>query len=168
MDNFFLLCIFDDLIWRSNDFLKLFTRVTVSNAPLAMPSTWEKHLSLHLKQPIVMDNFEWFQGPSWYLLGVLLLLGIFFTEGISPDQNSCRKLVQVSLQCWQSQQICHVQKFSDLYRIMISFHICFRILCFRPCWFLKSMLWWSLLAILWVRKKNSPRDFSCRFFVKSK
>ena len=28
-------------------------------------------------------------------------------------------------------EICHVQTFSGLYRIMISFHICFRILCSR-------------------------------------
>ena len=47
-------------------------------------------------------------------------LGIFFTEGISPDQSSYRKIVHVSLWCWQSQQICHVQTFSGLYRIMIS------------------------------------------------
>ena len=92
-------------------------------------------------------------------------MGIFFTEGTSPDQNSYRKLVNVSLQCWQSQQICHVQTFSGLYRITISFHICFRILCFRPCWFPKSKLWWNLLVILWVRKKNSPRELLSRFFI---
>ena len=72
----------------------------------------------------------------WVVCGVdvmllLLLLGIFFTEGISPDQSSYRKLVHVSLQWCQSQQICHVQTFCCVYRIMISFNICFRILCFK-------------------------------------
>ena len=41
----------------------------------------------------------------------------------APDQSSYRKLVHVFLQCWQSKQICNVQT--------LSFHICFRILCFQ-------------------------------------
>ena len=63
--------------------------------------------------PLTENNFK------NSLLLLLLLLGIFFTEGISPDENSYRKLVHVSLQCWQ---------FSGFYRIMVSFHICFRFL----------------------------------------
>ena len=45
----------------------------------------------------------------------------FFVKSKSLSQS---RLVQVSLQCWQSQQICHVQT--------LSFDICFRILCFQP------------------------------------